>query len=55
MEAAWTVEKSVHIVALRHNWPPGSWDHLNFNRAARIFDVARELAEHDAPVRNEDG
>jgi hypothetical protein len=39
------VEKNVHLTALRYRWPPGSWDHLPVARAARLFDVARQVAE----------
>jgi hypothetical protein len=48
METAREIEKNVHIVALRHKWPPGSWDHLNLKRVSRIFEAAREMAENDA-------
>lgn len=41
------MEENIHRVALKYNWPPGSWDHLSIARAARLFDAVTTVNDEE--------
>lgn len=52
------MEKNLELVALQYRWPPGSWDHLTLQRAARLWASLEErhkaLRDGGGPVIDEE-